>query len=137
MKTTLRKFRMPARLKGHTPEFDIVHVAPFRNEDVELFDDGHPFRDAAPILVIDSVKVPTQQRGKGIGTRAMKAVVKEADRTATWLFLTCHPWEVIENGPDEEEEDMARNRLVRWYSKFGFKPAYEGSHHMWREPKQS
>jgi len=66
-------------------------------------------------MIITRINVPIAHRGKGIGSRLLNEICKEADNTGTTLYL-----EIQESG------GLTYEQLKTWYMKRGFKqkPGY-------------
>lgn len=61
-------------------------------------------------MLITRINVPPKERGKGAGAKLLKAILADADRTYTTLFL-----EVVPTG------EMTEEQLTGWYGRHGFK----------------
>ena len=65
-------------------------------------------------LVLMIVVVPWKKRNEGIGNKFMKRLIQLAKEQNKDIFLT----------PDDsyaEKEDMSKAKLIKWYTKLGFK----------------
>lgn len=62
-------------------------------------------------MLITRINVPAQARGKGAGSKLLKQIIADADRTHTTLFL-----EVVPTG------GMTAEQLAAWYGRYGFAP---------------
>jgi predicted GNAT family acetyltransferase len=67
---------------------------------------------------IDTVLVPSQFRGQGIGSQLINKVILLADAEKKEIFLSARPI-----GPNDEEKLM---RLVLYYERFGFQTIDRG-----------
>jgi predicted GNAT family acetyltransferase len=61
-------------------------------------------------MLITRINVPTSSRGKGAGSKLLRQIIADADRTNTVLYL-----EVVPTGTMNEEQ------LTKWYESYGFK----------------
>lgn len=62
-------------------------------------------------IVVNSLNVPKEKRNQGIGTSFMEALCKIADEDGKVMFLT----------PSKDFGATSVDRLVKFYSRFGFK----------------
>lgn len=115
-----------------------VHLAPAREDDLEYLDilfehDVSLMPRLQDCRIIDSVFVPKRQRGKGVGTKLIKAECRRADIAGYWLIAHAYPWEAMEDTPPDslkdfealaqwrdQEFDTRRARLVGFYARAGF-----------------
>lgn len=69
------------------------------------------------LLNLGMLAVPLEERGRGVGSRVMRAITEYADQHEAIVALT-------PDDPGEPTSDLARRRyrarLVRWYKGFGF-----------------
>lgn len=86
-------------------------------------------------LYLDSIIVDKKDQGKGLGTKALKQLISYADQTGKRIILT-------PGLPNKEHGTTSRNRLVKFYKKFGFKENKGrsidfamGAGKMYRDPK--
>lgn len=69
-------------------------------------------------LIITRINVPKAARGKGIGTKLLLEILKEADESRTTLYLEI-----------QSSDGLDRDQLEAWYERHGFKQFITG---MWR-----
>ncbi len=63
---------------------------------------------------VSRIEVPIQHRGKGVAKELLTKVIKDADKNCEEL--------TVQPSPDDET-DESYNKLVKFYSEFGFEPA--------------
>lgn len=86
-------------------------------------------------LYLDSIIVDKKDQNKGLGTKALEQLISYADQTGKRIILT-------PGLPNKEHGTTSRNRLVKFYKKFGFKENKGrsidfamGAGKMYRDPK--
>ena len=137
--------RKPVGLPPRAEEVASIHLVPTEEDDLEYLE-GLFGEEGASLLpeqkdcrTIDSVFVPYRQRGRGAGSKLLRAECRRADKLGRWLIAHAYPWEAMEDSPDVEVEDYAalarwradefdkrRERLVRFYERAGFVHAGDG-----------
>lgn len=81
-------------------------------------------------LTLDTIVIPKNLRGEGIGTKIMEMVCHYSDEVNKPLFLT----------PSTSYGATSTDRLVRFYKRFGFKRNKEhglSMHYLIRYPKSN
>lgn len=112
-----------------TPKDFGKHLAATYGEGIYV--DLHAGSRPGSFVVLDSLFIPKEQRGQGIGRAIMADLVAEADRQGWRLALT----------PDDVY-GSSKTRLVTFYRDFGFVPNkgvtrdFETTQTMLRHPKR-
>lgn len=96
---------------------------------VEFFIDGVevclvPWHDG---VMIQSIVVPTSQRGNGIGTKIMNIFYDISENTNIPLYLIPYPGEQFE--PTMEKQLVSK--LENWYRELGFDKTIESNNDIW------
>lgn len=78
-----------------------------------------------PIYILDNIKIDREYRGQGIGAAVVKNLLKMITYQfgqASTLFLCASDFEAADQyGFDSVEYEEGRNRLIKFYSKLGFR----------------
>ena len=101
MKLLLENGRMRLT-EWKVPELD--NVAQDLGIELRIYDD-----DRNDILTLDTMIVPEELRGQGLGSEAMKKIIKYADNNDKIVALT--PSDAFGGN---------KNRLIKFYKQFGF-----------------
>lgn len=72
--------------------------------------DEHEYLKGKKLLVLDVIEVPKEMRKRGVGTAIMRKLVHIADQYNCVFMLS----------PDESLGATSRERLRRFYKRFGF-----------------
>lgn len=78
----------------------------------------HIYLTQSGFLKVSSIRIPEQQRGKGIGTKIMNELIVFADRNGLNMALT--PAGGIDNSYSGRPSN--KKKLTKWYRTFGFVP---------------